>query len=78
MREVGQKDSKIELEPPGRGDFAIGDARGEVEVVAERKMKSTLSLVSFHVAHRCFCVENDTFWEEPPEEGHLLTSGDIH
>lgn len=75
---MGQRDKKIELEPPGRGDFPIGDARGGVQVVAEGKMKSTLFLLSLHVTHRCFCVESGTFWGEPQEEGHPLTLGDIH
>lgn len=44
-KKLGAGREKKELVPPGRGDFAFGDARG-VQVVADGKVRSTLSSVS--------------------------------
>lgn len=73
-----ERERKELLGPPGRGDFAIGDARGGHQVVAEENVKSTVSSISLHVAQQCFCVGSGSFWAELQEEGHLMTSGDIH
>lgn len=51
-RKCGRGKGEKELETPGRGDFAAGDAGGGVQAVAEGEVRSALSLVSlFHIAH---------------------------